>query len=259
LQVNGVSHTPRAGGALGPLLADVVLGYFVDMPDSDVLPAPPDGIRPGQLGMVLLGRVIIGDVAATLVDLSLRRLLRVLEPDDEPGGWLISALHTSAPRHRRDSLLGYEQTLLDGLTCAGTGASLPALASRMPGLLDHTRQELVRDAVRHGWLRHLHHDQRTEAGEELAARIRSFQRRLRQAAAGPGRQDLLNDRLLPYAMHFGMVRDDQQPLVRFARAWVDTFARLPGWHEPAAEPPNPLSDPVPKGESTPGYGYGYPR
>jgi hypothetical protein len=64
----------------------------------------------------------------------------------------------------------------------------------------------------------------------------------------------------PYAMHFGLVGDDEQQLVRFARRWVDTFADLPGWHEPAPGPPNPLDEPVPKGDSgRPSFGYGYPR
>ena len=232
------------------------------MPDPDALPGPPDDIRPGQLGVVLLGRVIIGDIAATLVDLSIRRLLRVQEPDGEPGGWLISPLQASAPRYRRDSLLRYEQILLDGLAGDGTGASLPTLAPRMPRVLGHAREALMHDAVHHGWLRHLHHDQRTETGEQLATRIRGFQRRLRQAARDPARKDLLTGPLLPYAMHFGMVGDDQHPLVSFARCWVDTFADLPGWHEPAPEPPNPLNDPVPKGNNwsaMPAYGYGYPR
>jgi hypothetical protein len=243
-------------------LPDIGLGYFVNMPNPEDRPAPPDGIRPGQLGVVLLGRVIIGDIAATLVDLSLRRLLRVAEPDGGPGGWLVAPLHVSAPRYRRDSLLGYEQTLLDGLAGDGTGASLPSLAPRMPRVLDNARHELMHDAVHRGWLQHLHHDQRTGAGEQLAADIRAFQRRLRQVAAGPGQKDLLNGPLLPYAMHFGMADDDQHPLVRFARCWVDTFAGLPGWHEPVPEPPNPLNDPVPKGDSysgMPRYGYGYPR
>lgn len=39
----------------------------------------------------MLGQVIIGDVAATLVDLAVRRLLRVQEPDGrDSGDWLLS-------------------------------------------------------------------------------------------------------------------------------------------------------------------------
>ncbi len=64
-----------------------------------VTPVPPDQIRPGQLGAVLLGRVIIGDIAATLVDLSVRGLLAV-EECDESGqtGWLLRTQATRACR-----------------------------------------------------------------------------------------------------------------------------------------------------------------
>ena len=36
------------------------------------LPVPPAGLRPGQLSLLLLGRVIIGDIAVTLADLAVR-------------------------------------------------------------------------------------------------------------------------------------------------------------------------------------------
>jgi hypothetical protein len=36
-----------------------------------VKPVIPEGIRPGQLGVVMLGRVIMGDIAATAADLAL--------------------------------------------------------------------------------------------------------------------------------------------------------------------------------------------
>jgi hypothetical protein len=40
-------------------------------------PTMSDGLRPGQLGVVLLGRVIIGDIAATLAGLAYREVLPV--------------------------------------------------------------------------------------------------------------------------------------------------------------------------------------
>lgn len=49
-----------------------------------------------------------------------------------------------------------------------------------------------------------------------------------------------------------MIRDNQHPLARFYGCWADTFAVLPGWHQPAAEPPNPLNDPVPTDNDWPG-------
>ena len=49
-------------------------------------PLPPDGLRPGQLGVVLLGRVIVGDIAATLVDLAGREIVQVAEDQDAGSG-----------------------------------------------------------------------------------------------------------------------------------------------------------------------------
>jgi hypothetical protein len=61
------------------------------MPDG-VVPVPPDRIRPGQLGVVMLGRVIIGDIATTLVDLAVRGMLAVEEEEQHgQGGWLLGA------------------------------------------------------------------------------------------------------------------------------------------------------------------------
>jgi hypothetical protein len=49
-------------------------------------PLPPDGLRSGQLGVVLLGRVIVGDIAATLVDLAGREIVQVAEDQDAGSG-----------------------------------------------------------------------------------------------------------------------------------------------------------------------------
>jgi hypothetical protein len=210
----------------------------------------------------MLRRVIIGDIAATLVDLSIRRLLRV---EEQSGGgqtdWLVSPLHSTAPWHRRESLLRYERILLRELARSGPAASLSSLAPRTPGVLElapripqalgAARAALIGDAVHRGWLRRLHHDQRTEAGEQLAARIRFFQHGLRQLATEQG-EDALTGPLLPYALHFGMIHSDQLPLAAFARRWVETFAALPGWHLPAPKPSSPLDDPVPINNDWPG-------
>lgn len=221
-------------------------------PDGTQLPAPPDGIRPAQLGVVMLRRVIIGDVAATLADLSIRRLLRVEEHHGEPGGWLVSPLHATAPRHRRESLLSYERTLLDGLSHGAAAVSLPSLAPQMPGVLERTRAALVHDAVHRGWLRHLRPHQRTDAGEQLASRIRAFQHGLRRVAAEHG-ADAVTGPLLPYALRFAVIRGDQHPLARFAHSWVETFAELPGWRSPGPGSRNPLDEPVPMNDGGPGW------
>ena len=138
-----------------------------------------------------------------------------------------------APRQQRESLLEYEHKLLEGLADCGPASSLPALAAKAAPVLSRARTMLVHEAVRRGWLRHLHHDQRTAAGEELARQVRSFQRVLRQLKAERG-QEALAGSLLPYALHFGLVTGSPVALAQFANAWMHTFADLPGWQPPAA-------------------------
>jgi hypothetical protein len=204
------------------------------MPE-DTVPFPPDRIRPGQLGAVMLGRVIIGDIAATLVDLSVRSMLAVDERGKgDHADW---SLRAEATGHQPNALLSYETVLLGAVSDGGPAATIQSLAPRMPKVLSRARDAIIHDAVNRGWLHRLHHDQRTDAGEQLATRIRRFQRDLRKFAADQG-QDALAGPLLPYALHFGMVGPDQLALVKFAHAWVGAFASLPGWHEPAPSRPS---------------------
>jgi hypothetical protein len=198
-----------------------------------VIPAPPDRIRPGQLGVLMLGRVIIGDIAATLVDLSVRGLLDIEERAGSQGGWL---LRPQAAGPKRDSLLAYEKTLLEAVP-GGEPSTLQSLAPGIPHVLSTARDAIVHDAISRGWLHRIHHGQRTDAGELMVTRIRRFQRDLRALVTEQG-QNALAGELLPYALHFGMADRDQLPLVKFAHTWVDAFAGLPGWHQPPPSPPD---------------------
>jgi len=203
------------------------------MPDG-VVPVPPDRIRPGQLGAVLLGRVIIGDIAATMVDLSVRGLLAVEERDGGQASWLLCAL---ASGRSAGTLLAYESTLLTAVSEAGGSATMQSLAPGMPNVLSRARDEILRDAVSNGWLHRLHRDQRTDAGEQLVLRIHRFQSELRKFVADQG-MDALADRLLPFALHFGIVERDRLPLVQFAHGWVAAFGRTPGWYQPQPSRPS---------------------
>lgn len=131
------------------------------------MPVVPDGIRPGQLGAVLLGRVIIGDIAATLIDLSVRGMLAVEEHDEsDQTGWL---LRPEATAQQRDTLLSHERTLLSAVSDVARPATIQSLAPRMPRILARAREEIVHDAVGNGWLHRFHHGQPTDAGERLPA------------------------------------------------------------------------------------------
>jgi hypothetical protein len=196
--------------------------------DDVRLPQVPAGLRPGQLGVVVLGRVIMGDIAVTLVDLALRGWLSLEEAD---GGWRLSPLPGPSPAGPQ--LLAYEESLLESLAAEGQTARLEMLGGELTRTLDDVRTALVREAVHRGWLRHLHHDQRTEAGNELAERIHSFHREVSQRHAQRGNEALAAE-LLPYAIHFGLADPGTVPLARFAHAWVDRFKNMAGWsaHDP---------------------------
>jgi hypothetical protein len=223
------------------------------MPPGDgLVPRPPDGIRPGQLGVFMLGRVIIGDVAATLVDLANRRLLDVQQPDGAETGWLLAPLASPAPGRLRRIRARLRADAAGRARRRRLRRHHVIACPRMADLLADTRRELIHDAVRRGWLRRLHHDRRTSEGERLAERIRAFQRQLRMYASAQGERALTGS-LLPYALHFGMAGNADLLLVRFARQWVSRFSGLPGWHPPVPSAPNPLDDAVPMDNSWTGY------
>ena len=69
------------------------------------------------------------------------------------------------------ALLPYEKRLLEAVTDGGQRATLKSLTARMPDVLDSVRQSIGHDAVSHGWLHRFRHDQRTEAGDQMALRI----------------------------------------------------------------------------------------
>lgn len=196
-------------------------------------PVAPENLRPGQLGVVMLGRVVVADIAVALVDLWVRDFIQVekVPGADASGDWSLCPRPATASTSGRGSLLGYEETLLKGLPGQGGACYLSSLPAHVARLLEVTRSAIVRDSVRRGWLRHLDHHQRTEKGEELAGKIRVFRGRLRHFVSGQPNQAVPGE-LLPYALRFGfMTRDDALP-AQFAHAWVEAFADLPGWQAP---------------------------
>jgi len=220
----------------------------------DAVPAAIEGLRPGQTGVVVLGRVIMGDIAVTLVDLIQRGFLTVEETTDH-GDWRLTlATGTGTSKQKLGGvLLDYEKRLLGGLSEDGGESRLSSLAARFGKALDETRKVLIRDAVHQGWLRHLRHDQRTAEAEELAGHVRFFRRDLRRLVAD-GDQRALSGQLLPYALRFGLLSDQGTPLVRFTQAWVGAFADLPGWTPPKPVRPEYGSDQPLFGQVPPGAG-----
>jgi hypothetical protein len=167
---------------------------------------PPENLRPAQLGIVFLGRVVLGHLSATIADLAHRGVLTVAEAPGAPGNdWLLTDLRGRSPEH--GTLLPYEKRLLDGLFARRAEVTLSDLGPRLTDTIDRTRQSLRRDAVRRGllrrgWPRRGWPDRRTQRGEQLLTPIRQLRRELRALAAS-GDLERRPD-LAPYAMIFGL-------------------------------------------------------
>ena len=176
--------------------------------------APPGGLRPAQLGVVLVGRVLLGHIGATVVDLAGRGCLRA-EPVDEDGSdWQLTALPAA-----QEDLLGYEQAIVHGFFGNQAAFRLEHMTFAMTPVLDEVRAGIVRDALDAGRLRagiarrlaftqgqRRRRDQnpgrRTSLGQELLTEIKQFRGDLRALAAAGDIETLA--RFAPYAMIFGL-------------------------------------------------------
>jgi hypothetical protein len=195
----------------------------------------PGGLRPGQLSLLVLRRVIMGDIAATIVHLAQRGVLAVTEQD----GWRVRVLPGQAAGRGQPELLGYERELLAALPMPADGSagpSLPELAASIGSRLGRVRADLEKEAVHRGWVHHWHRGDLTESGETLVAELGKFGRNLGRLKAESG-DDALTGDLLPYALRFHLIGRDQVPLARFAAAWGTAFADLPGWKAPEYKHP----------------------
>jgi hypothetical protein len=169
---------------------------------------PPENLRPAQLGIVFLGRVVLGHLSATIADLAHRGVVTVAEaPGDD---WLLTDLRGRSPGP--STLLSFEKSLLDGLFAGRAEVTLSDLGPGLIDTLDRTRRSLRRDAVRRGWLgrgwmRGLRSNPRTPRGEQLITSNRQFRRELRALAAS-GDLERRPD-LVPYAMIFGLAPGDE--------------------------------------------------
>jgi hypothetical protein len=200
-----------------------------------LIPASPKGLKPGEISLVILGRVVMGDIAVTLVDLAQRDLLRVEETDDG-ADWLLTPSHGVSARQ---AIAEYETKLLETLAERGQAVRLSSLAADLGRDLGKVRHALEHEVVAQGWVRHLHHDQRTPKGEEMARHVHSFHRELRKFKSDGG-EEAIGGTLLPFALRCGLVSGDQLPLARLAHDWVRTFGDLPGWR--LAQPAQPVYD-----------------
>jgi hypothetical protein len=172
---------------------------------------PPEGLRPAQLGIIVVGRVILGHVTATLVDLAQRGVLSLDETHDgldeahDGAGtdWLLID-RRSGLGSGGDALLDFERTLLDGLFYGNSLVRMSGLGETFLLPMNQMRKQLRRDAVRNGRLRRWRRGKRTPRGEQLLHQIHDFRSELRTLGAAGDAAAMKG--LAPYAMILGVTR-----------------------------------------------------
>ena len=110
---------------------------------------PPEGLRPGQLGTLIDEVANTLDVTATIVDLAVRKHLRITEipkkgffgkPD-----WTLTRLQNG------DELRPYERGLLTALFKSGDEVELSSLRNTFAARLEQVKTLLYDDVIKHGW------------------------------------------------------------------------------------------------------------
>ena len=112
--------------------------------------APPENLRPGQVGTIIDERANTLDVSATIVDLAVRGYLTIEEiPKEGVFGkpdWTLHRIDKAT-----EDLLTYERTLLTGLFETGNDPTLSSLKRTFAARLQKVEDELYADAVKRGW------------------------------------------------------------------------------------------------------------
>lgn len=114
--------------------------------------APPEGVRPGQIGTLIDERANVIDVTATIIDVAGRGFLLIQEiPRD---GWFSKA-DWNLVRLEKDEaeLLAYEKKLLDGLFRDGNEVKVSELKTTFSERLHRVEESLYQDAMREKWFR----------------------------------------------------------------------------------------------------------
>jgi predicted membrane protein DUF2207 len=114
--------------------------------------APPQGLRPGQIGTLIDERANTLDVTATIVDLATRGFLLIRELPKE--GWFGKPdWQLVRLEHDETELLPYEQSLLSGLFEDGGEVTLSSLRRTFSARLQKVERGLYEDAMSRKWFR----------------------------------------------------------------------------------------------------------
>jgi uncharacterized membrane protein YgcG len=111
---------------------------------------PPDGLRPGEVGTLVGLRAHPLDVTATIIDLAVRKYLKI-EEVDPASHWLKVDWKLTKLKDPDDQLKPYEQQLLKGLLKGGDHVLLSKLRNHFATCMNKVEKELVDDAMKQGW------------------------------------------------------------------------------------------------------------
>jgi uncharacterized membrane protein YgcG len=117
--------------------------------------APPEGLRPGQIGTLIDERANTLDVTATIIDLAVRGYLRIEEISKT---WILGKpdwklVRLTPPGETEEDLLRYERTLLSKLFSTGDEVLLSDLKNTFATSLKAVQDAMYRDVVERGWFR----------------------------------------------------------------------------------------------------------
>ena len=112
--------------------------------------APPEDLRPGQVGTLIDERANTLDVTATIIYLAVRKYL-VIEEIEKQGwfgkpDWKLTRTDTTA-----DDLLAYERKLLGALFATGNEVLMSGLKTKFHQQLVEVEDALYADAVQRKW------------------------------------------------------------------------------------------------------------
>jgi len=112
--------------------------------------APPEDLRPAEIGLLLDERADTKDVTATIIDLAVRGHLAITEI---PKRGLLGKRDWLLTRKAADvtALRDYERTILGGLFALGETVTISALRRRFVSTLAQAQGQLYAAAVTRGW------------------------------------------------------------------------------------------------------------
>ena len=124
--------------------------------DIAVAFSPPRGLTPGLVGTIVDGKAEMRDVTATIVDLAVRRYLKITAIDDDPTAktkkdWLITKLRPAVAPLGEQPLQRFEVRLLEELFLHGDQVRMSQLGSVFAETMRRTQNDLYNGVQELGW------------------------------------------------------------------------------------------------------------